>query len=170
MSTTTTEADPDNTADAAKADRPAWRTVVIVLAVAVVLLAGAATAFALSHSGPGHRSTTMPHSAAMEAQLGIRVSRVVVVADGGLLTVSYVVLDGEKAQRFQADLAHPPVLTSESRPMSTKRVSLMKQGHALRAGQTYYLVYENTRGAIHAGEQVTIGYGHLRLHHVPVLK
>jgi hypothetical protein len=146
-----------------------WRWIATALLVASVLLAGAAAAFALNHDPKSHHSGSMPHSGAMEAQLGVRVSRVAVVADGGLLTVSYVVLDSEKAQRFQADRAHPPVLTSESRPQSTKRVSLMKQGHALRAGQTYYLVYENTRGAIRSGEHVTIGYGRLRLRHVPVL-
>jgi hypothetical protein len=39
----------------------------------------------------------------------------------------------------------------------------------LRAGQTYYLVYENTRAAIRPGERVTIVDGSLTLAHVPVL-
>jgi hypothetical protein len=45
----------------------------------------------------------------------------------------------------------------------------MKQGHALRAGETYYFVYENTLGAIRHNEKVTISYGALSLAHVPVL-
>jgi hypothetical protein len=105
----------------------------------------------------------------MEDALGVRFSRVAVVGDGGLLTVSYVVLDAEKATRFQSDSTHPPVLRSEAREGSTRRVSLMKQGHNLRAGQTYYLVYENTAGALRPDEQVTIEDGALRLRHVPVL-
>lgn len=146
------------------------RWVTALLIVAAVLVAGAVTAFAVvARTDKQHHATTVPHSAAMEDQLGVRFSRVAVVGAGGLIEVSYVVLDGEKAQRFQSEVAHPPVLTSESRPQSTKRVSLMKQGHTLRAGQTYYLVYENTRGALRSGEQVTIGYGPLRLKHVPVL-
>jgi hypothetical protein len=145
------------------------RWVALVLVVAAVLCAGVVTAFALVDVGSAHHSTTVPQSAAMEDQLGIRFSRVAVVGDGGLITVSYVVLDSEKASRFQSDVAHPPVLTSESRPQSTKRVSLMKQGHVMRAGTTYYLVYENTKGALRPGEFVTIGYGPLRLRHVPVL-
>ena len=114
-------------------------------------------------------SHLVPQSAAMENALGVRFSRVAVVGDGGLVTVSYVVLDAEKATRFQSDTTHPPVLRSEARDGGTRRVSLMKQGHSLRAGQTYYLVYQNTAGALRPDEQVTIEDGSLRLRHVPVL-
>ena len=105
----------------------------------------------------------------MEQQLGVRFSRVAVVGDGGLITVTYVVLDSEKASRFQSDAAHPPVLVSESRDLRTQRVSLMKQGHTLRSGQTYYLVYQNTRAALRPGEHATIVDGDVQLPHVPVL-
>ena len=64
---------------------------------------------------------------------------------------------------------HPPVLRSEARDGSTNRVSIMRQGHINRAGATYYFVYQNTGGALRAGEDVTIEYGGLRLEHVPVL-
>jgi hypothetical protein len=112
---------------------------------------------------------SFPQSSAMEAELGVRFSRVAVVADGGLVTLSYVVLDAEKAKRFQSDTAHPPVLRSEARDGQTSRVSLMRQGHTLRPGSTYYLVYQNTRGALRADELATIEYGGLSLRHVPVL-
>jgi hypothetical protein len=92
-----------------------------------------------------------------------------VVGDGGLITLTYVVLDSERAARFQYDVAHPPVLLSESRNGAARRVALMKQGHALRAGQTYYLVYQNTKGALRHGERTTIVDGALRLEHAPVL-
>ena len=105
----------------------------------------------------------------MENQYGIRFSRVAVVGDGGLVTVTYVVLDSEKASRFQSDTAHPPALSSESRHQTTTKVSLMKQGHTLRAGQTYYLVYRNTHGALKPGEKVTIAKDAMKLAHVPVL-
>ena len=64
---------------------------------------------------PGPGQPPVPQSAAMEDALGVRFSRVAVVGDGGLLTVSYVVLDAEKATRFQSDTTHPPVLRSEAR-------------------------------------------------------
>lgn len=138
----------------------------VVLAVLAVLVA---LIFGNVVQSRAQASRLVPQNAAMEKTLGVRFSRVAVVADGGLITVSYVVLDPEKASRFQLDGAHPPVLHSESRGLSTSRVSLMKQGHTLRAGQTYYLVYQNTRGALRPDEQVSIDAGALHLRHVPVL-
>jgi hypothetical protein len=138
----------------------------VVLAAVALLVALVVGNLAQSRAQASH---LVPQSAAMENALGVRFSRVAVVGDGGLLTVSYVVLDAEKATRFQSDTTHPPVLHSEARDAATWRVSLMKQGHNLRAGQTYYLVYENTAGALRSGEQVTIQDGTLRLRHVPVL-
>ncbi len=137
--------------------------IIAVLAVLVAFIVGNLVQSRAQASG------SMPQNAAMEKALGVRFSRVAVVADGGLVTVSYVVLDPEKASRFQLDGAHPPVLHSEARGLSTSRVSLMKQGHTLRAGQTYYLVYQNTRGALRPHEQVSIDAGALHLRHVPVL-
>jgi hypothetical protein len=133
------------------------------MALLVALVVGNLTQ---SRAQAGH---LVPQSAAMENALGVRFSRIAVVGDGGLVTVSYVVLDAEKATRFQSDTIHPPVLRSEARDGATRRVSLMKQGHSLRAGQTYYLVYQNTAGALRPDEQVTIEDGPLRLRHVPVL-
>jgi hypothetical protein len=145
---------------------PTWVRVVAVVLAAALLGVGART---IAAATGGQHNKAFPQSAAMENQLGIRFSRVAVVGDGGLITLTYVVLDSEKASRFQSDVSHPPVLKSEARNGSTQRVSLMKQGHTLRAGQTYYLVYENTRAALRHGEKVSIVEGNLRLPHVPVL-
>ncbi|MDX6212079.1 MAG: hypothetical protein QOF82_1166 [Frankiales bacterium] len=126
----------------------------------------------------GHNLTTspqspvashkMPQNAAMEDQLGIRFSQVAVVGDGGLVTLTYVVLDSEKASKFQNDVTHPPILKSEVRKGSASRVSLMKQGHTLRAGQKYYLVYQNPADLVRHNEKIEIDYGQLTLKHVPV--
>jgi hypothetical protein len=136
---------------------------IAVMAVLVALVVGHLVP---SGARPG---STFPQSAAMEDKLGVRFSRVAVVGDGGLITLSYVVLDGAKATEFQSDVTHPPVLRSEARDASTARVSLMKQGHTLRPGQTFYLVYENTGAALRPGEMVAIDIGGLTLPHVPVL-
>ncbi|MEO6145343.1 MAG: hypothetical protein ABIP19_15305 [Dermatophilaceae bacterium] len=143
--------------------RPLRWVVIAVLAVLVALIIGNVV------QSRAQASRAVPQSAAMEQALGVRFTRVAVVADGGLITVSYVVLDPEKASRFQKDDANPPVLNSEARGLSTRRVSLMKQGHVLRAGQTYYLVYQNTKGALRPSEQVSIDAGGQQLRHVPVL-
>ena len=137
---------------------PVAVVVAIVLVVGYLVLGRQASA-----------DTTMPQSSEMESSLGIRFSRVAVVGDGGLVTLSYVVLDQEKAYRFQTDVQHPPSLHSEARTGGTRRVSLMRQGHILRAGQTYYLVYENTAEALRSGETMSLTYGGTTLRHVPVL-
>jgi hypothetical protein len=142
------------------------RSLIRWVVIAVVALLVAVVAGNLVQSRAQATQVTTPQS---EDTLGVRFSRLAVVGDGGLITLSYVVLDSEKAARFQADAAHAPVLQSEARDKSTKRVSLMKQGHSLRPGQTYYLVYENTAGALRADEEVSIDVGNLHLRHFPVL-
>lgn len=144
------------------------RPIGIIAVVAVMLGAVTATAWALSRpAAPRHAA--FPHSAAMESQLGVRFSRLAVVGDGGLVQLDFVVLDVDKATAFEGSLRTPPVIVSETRPGLTSRISVMKQGHNLAAGQTYYLVYENSRGAIRSGGRATIFSGRLRLAHVPVL-
>jgi hypothetical protein len=168
-STTLTTTTRSRWADLLNRPRPLWIKIV-GLAVITVVLAGAGLgirAAAATHTDNPNRK--VPVNAAMQDQLGIRFTRAAVVADGGLITLSYVVLDPEKATKFQAEQAHPPKLSSESRNLSTSKVSLMKQGHVLNAGQTYYLVYENTRAALRPGEQVTITDKGLTLAHFPVL-
>ncbi len=145
----------------------ARRVINLLLAVAVLVLG--AYLVGLRQPAASGATTEVPHSAAMEKVTGVRFTRVAVVGDGGLLTVSYVVLDSEKATAFQSDREHPPLLTSEARDAHTQRVSIMRAGHLMRAGQTYYLVYENTAGTLRAGERVTVTYDHVSLKHVPVL-
>jgi hypothetical protein len=142
-----------------------FRRGAILIAVLAVGLAAGGFAIAKSSS----RADKFPQSAAIENEFGVRFSRIAVVGDGGLITLTYVVLDSEKATRFQADVQHPPELKSEDRDGGTKRVSVMKQGHSLRPGQTYYLVYQNTKGALRHGEMATVQLGSLSLTHAPVL-
>ncbi|MFF1819678.1 hypothetical protein ACFVWG_20425 [Kribbella sp. NPDC058245] len=143
------------------------RLVVLAAVLAVALAAGILVGIRLWSQTDA--AGTFPESAAIEQQYGVRFSRVAVVGDGGLITLTYVVLDSEKATRFQSDVGHPPELRSEARDGGTKRVSIMKQGHTLRAGQTYYLVYQNTKGALRHGEKTSIQVGSLVLPHAPVL-
>ncbi|TDO48290.1 hypothetical protein EV651_12356 [Kribbella sp. VKM Ac-2571] len=142
------------------------RLVVLSAVLAIALVAGILVGLRVWSSAD---AGTFPQSSAIEQQYGVRFSRVAVVGDGGLITLTYVVLDSEKATRFQSDVGHPPELRSEARDGGTKRVSVMKQGHTLRAGQTYYLVYQNTKGALRHGEQTSIHVGDLVLAHAPVL-
>ncbi|MER7246864.1 hypothetical protein [Kribbella sp. NPDC000426] len=143
------------------------RLVVLSAVLATALVVGLLVVLKLRSSSADTGS--FPQSAAIEQQYGVRFSRIAVVGDGGLITLTYVVLDSEKAGRFQSDVQHPPELLSENRDGGTKRVSVMKQGHTLRPGQTYYLVYQNTKGALRHGEKASIQLSSLTLRHAPVL-
>ena len=125
-----------------------------VVALLVVALLGTVVVHNLSVR-PAQAEPVVPTSAALEDALGVRFSRVAVVGDGGLVEVSYLVLDSEKATRFQSRTAEPPVLANVATGSSTKRVSLMKQGHSLRVGQTYYLVYRDS-GVLRSGDQASL--------------
>jgi hypothetical protein len=138
--------------------------VVSLLAALLVYIA-----VARGYSGPVTVDTPFPHDAAMERATGVQFSRVAVVGDGGLVMVKYVVLDVEKATAFQADRAHVPTVSSQTRDKATNRVSIMKPGHLIRAGQTYYFVYQNTDGALRSGERATLTYLGHTLSDVPVL-
>jgi len=147
---------------------PTRRRLVTVLLLLALLLGGGTTArILLTRSDDA--AAAMPQSSEMESVHGVRFTRLAVVGDGGLLVLSYVVLDAEKASRLQADRDHPPVLSSGARAGGTKRVSLMRTGHLMRAGSTYYFVYQNTAGAIRSHELASVSYGGITLEHVPVL-
>jgi hypothetical protein len=79
-----------------------------------------------------------------------------------------VVLDTQKATRFQSDTKHPPLLKSERRDGIAWRAALMRQGHDLRPGQTYFILYLNNHQAIRSGESLEIDAGGARLASVPV--
>jgi hypothetical protein len=106
----------------------------------------------------------------MEAKLGVRFTHVAVVAGGGIIEVRYVVLDAAKASAFQSDLTHPPVLRDEQDGGVANQTEQMRQGHELRPGQTYYLLYADAKGLIRPGDTVTItDRSGLRLAGVPVI-
>ncbi len=151
-------------ASSAGAVRPRRRTQVIALLI--VALLGVVVVHNLSVR-TAQADPVVPTSAAMEDALGVRFSRVAVVGDGGLVDVSYLVLDAEKASRFQARTADPPVLANVTSGRSTKRVSLMKQGHSLRVGQTYYLVYLNV-GVLRSQDTASLTSDGVTLSGVPV--
>jgi hypothetical protein len=145
------------------------RSVALVLVVGLVAGAVIYLASSLRQPEPATIDTPFPHDAAMERVTGVQFTRVAVVADGGLVMVEYVVQDVEKATAFQADREHVPTVSSQARDKATNRVSIMKPGHLIRAGQTYYLVYQNTDGALRSGEWAALAYRGQRLTDVPVL-
>ncbi|SCE94700.1 hypothetical protein [Micromonospora mirobrigensis] len=133
--------------------------VLALVAVSIVRFGGYAAA------RPGY---AVPHDGQLEAALGVRFTQAAVVGDGGLVELRYLVLDTQKASAFQNDTKHPPRLRNERSGKLAWRAALMKQGHELRPGQSYYLLYLNNGGAVRRGDTIEITSGQRRLAHVPV--
>jgi hypothetical protein len=142
------------------------RVLLVILALAFVsslaLRFGASTATADKHY-------RVPESARLESVLGVRFTQAALVGDGGLIELRYTVLDTEKATKFQSDTQHPPVIYSErDHSAPVYRTALMKQGHNLRPGQNYFILYQNNHGVVRRGDTVEIVAGAGRLASVPV--
>jgi hypothetical protein len=147
-------------------DNP-WTMRVGLLLTAAALLVSLAWRFG---SGPAEarKPYQVPQDARLEASLGIRFTEAAVVADGGLVELRYTVLDTQRASNFQNDVQHPPVIYGQDRRKPVYRTALMKQGHTLRPGQTYFILYENNSGAVHTGGTLEIDAGNSKLVNVPV--
>jgi hypothetical protein len=140
-----------------------------LLVLALVLLLVAALAWRTTgQQAEARRGYSVPENATMEAQLGVRFVQAAVVADGGLVELRYTVLDAQKASAFQRKVHNPPTLRSEKRTGSLYRTALMRQGHDLRPGQDYYILYLNNKGAVRSGETMEIDAGGQKLAKVPV--
>ena len=137
--------------------------------VLLVLVFAAAFTWRTAGAANAGRPYNVPQSSSIEAKFGIRFTQAAVVADGGLVELRYTVLDTQKATKFQSDTHHPPVLTSDKRSKDALyRTALMKQGHDLRPGQTYYILYLNNHNAVRSGETMHIAAGGSTLANVPV--
>lgn len=145
------------------------RTAGRLLVLAVVLAALAMLVWRTSGPAEAGKGYNVPRSAGLEAKLGVRFVQAAVVADGGIVELRYTVLDAQKASAFQRKVHNPPVLRSEDRTGAPLyRTALMRQGHDLRPGQSYYILYLNNSHAVRPGESLKISAGGDTLAHVPV--
>ena len=115
--------------------------------------------------------TPMPSSSAIEDRFGIRFTQIGVTADGGMVDVRYQVLDPDKALPLpeQVDQQNPPVLVADANGARLSATALMPTKHELITGRTYFILYQNTNGAIRHGGRVTIEVDGLRLEHAPAI-
>ncbi len=143
------------------------RSQVVVLAVAGAFLIGL-TAIALlgGSRGAAPAAGQVPVNPAIEAKWGVRVTRVAVTADGGIVDMRFIVLDPDKALAMMQDLKNLPILYPEGSGAVIGSVSQMSARHDLNPGQTYFLLYRNTGGSLVPGHLVTIAFGDLELRHV----
>jgi hypothetical protein len=103
---------------------------------------------------------TIPTSAAIESQWGIRFTNVVLLADGGLVEMRYQVLDAGKSARIHSgSLKDLPVIKVEESGKAVSSQSMMfhfHHGDTNAQGRTYSILYANAAGAIHLNSRVAI--------------
>lgn len=125
---------------------------------------------AVAQAGRGPGRPTMPRSAEVETATGARIERATLAADGGLLDIRYVVLDPTRAGRWLGDTTtyKPPKLVDQRNSAVIDQAAPMHESHEQRAGQTYYVIYHNTHGAVHRGDLIDITVAGVTLRGVPV--
>jgi hypothetical protein len=105
--------------------------------------------------------------AALEARWGIRITTVAFTAGGGFLDVRFKAIDPEKAHLVTDPASGFAIIDQASGIVADKGGA---HGHraAMKAGSTYYLLYQNPGGAIKPGSRVTIRIGDVLLENVIV--
>jgi len=143
----------------------------------VVLAVGAAvTVYAWPRGAPATAPPPVPvawqrtatNRDGLVAADGIRLIRVSVSGDGGLLDLRYQVVDPGKAAAVH-DEATPPAIVDEKTGLVLHSL-LMGHAHEgeLKAAVSYYLIFENTGGWIQRGSAVTVLLGDVQVEHVVV--
>jgi hypothetical protein len=106
---------------------------------------------------------------AIADRLGIRVTKVVVTADGGLVDLRYQVIDPAKAVFLFDNLDVVPKMIAPNGEVIS--LESLPHRHDVYAGLAYFILYRNARNSIQPGSQVTVVVGDdLRLEHVAVEK
>lgn len=151
------------------------RSHLLLTAVVLLILAAASVVAVLAlrsriAPGQGAEHVVMPTSPQIEADYGIRIERVSLIGDGGLVELRYVLLDAGKAgilhdeeNDFRDDFPH--ILAGAT---SIDEPTFHHHGGDLVTGRQLSILYGNLDGAVEEGGTVSIEIGSDRLDGVPV--
>jgi len=145
-----------------------------LVGVAAVLVA--LWAWQLTANGPEAVASRVPASWArpvVDAQglgqaSGVRITRVAVTGDGGLVDLRFTIVDPDRANALH-DARTPPAVVDERTGLVVHDL-LMNHAHSgpYHAGITYYLVFTNPGNFVHRGGTVTVLLGDAQVEHVKV--
>ncbi|HEY5137355.1 MAG TPA: hypothetical protein VIJ41_16310 [Candidatus Nanopelagicales bacterium] len=149
----------------------AGRSRVVALGAGVALLTGALFAGSVlanqaASAAGGNRP--VPISRQVESSSGIRVIAAHVVGSGGIVELTYQVLDPTKASIVEGDVAKTPKLTRVGSGDTLQNTAAMRHGHTMRSAGTYFLLYYNQGGAVKAGDSIDVTISGTTLTGVPV--
>lgn len=157
------------------------RTVRRYAALAAAVLALGVTVFGLrvvagGDDGPGDpggrqpTSAEIPQSPGIEQTYGIRVKRVSLIGEGGMVELRYQLLDADRAdvihqddQDYSEDF--PNIVTSST---TLEVPTFHHHGGDLVTGREFSILYGNADGAVEPGDTVSIEVGDERLDGVVV--
>jgi hypothetical protein len=141
-----------------------------------VLSAAAVLGFAATHRSHAARASpraaagaAVPQSSAIEERFGIRITRLGLTANGGMLDLRFIVLDPEKAAAIGHTVRTLPRLIAEDRRIQMNTASLMLHLHYLRRGTSYYMLFRNDGNLLHQGSHAGVKIGDLVLPHLVVV-
>jgi hypothetical protein len=145
-----------------------WHWLLLGIAIAVIVAGSVLAVYASSRAHPAPRSVaqSIATAADVEEQFGIRVARLTMTAEGGLIDLRFHVVDASKAVQLLKE-QYVPVLIAEDSRVEVKSPAPPDQD-TLLAGHTYYILYPNVHGQIQRGTQMTMVIGNLRLEHLVV--
>jgi hypothetical protein len=147
------------------------RSRVVAAGAAVALLSGAlfASSVVARHdaSASGDDSRT-PTDRKVEAASGIRVLGAHVVGSGGIIELTYQVLNPAKASIVEGDVNKTPLLTDVGTGEELHDTAAMRHGHNMRPAGTYFLLYYNKGNVVGPGDHIDVTINGTTLKDVPV--
>jgi hypothetical protein len=120
--------------------------------------------------GAGSEPVTLDN---IEEEWGVRLTRLTLIADGGLVDLRYQVTEPNQASKV-FDPEQPAYLLDEAsgKAVTTahfpKLGNLRPQTRELEGSREYYMEFSNPEGLFEPGDHVTLALGSHRLEHVPV--
>jgi hypothetical protein len=143
----------------------------LILLAAILLIAAVAAVLASRPASTmsGSIGQVDPaQTAAIADAWGIRFASVAVTAAGGFVDVRFQVIDPEKALGTHDPEGLPTLIDASTGMVFDKGGSHAAHQDTMRAGGTYYLLYQNTGGRLKPGSRISIQIGDVRLDNVIV--
>ena len=146
-----------------------WAAVAVILVATVGVVIG--VRLAARADGPAERTTAeMPRSERIEREYGIRIERVSLLAEGGVVELRYILLDADAAGVLHADDQDfvddfPHIIAGDT---VIDAPTFHHHGGDLVTGRQLSILYGNLDGAVVDGTEVSIVIGDERLDGVPV--
>jgi hypothetical protein len=108
-------------------------------------------------------------TAALEAQYGIKLTRIAVTAAGGLVELRFTVLDADKAKLLLRDAKATPTLVADSGDTLFAAQQSSWRNVRVQKGAACFVIFPNARSAVKPGSKVALAFGPVRVEPVVAL-